>query len=123
MRYPLFWQGLESLFGSDKETHGVSKRLRDRISYLLADKLKEQRGLHNKVRACYSVSSDIVHGRWEDSQDFHNVHMYLTEAIVRTVVREMAGRQGVLDVFISAERDAWLEAWGKSQLCVPPPLP
>ena len=29
LRYPLYWQGLESLFGSDNKIYGVSKRLRD----------------------------------------------------------------------------------------------
>lgn len=34
-RYPLFWQGLESLFGADDDSSGISRRLRDRISILL----------------------------------------------------------------------------------------
>ena len=46
---------------------------------------QQQTILHNQVKACYSERSSIVHGRWEDSQEFHDVHMYTTEAIVRTV--------------------------------------
>jgi hypothetical protein len=121
LRYPLFWQGLESLFGSDKEIYGVSKRLRDRISYFLTDNSKDQKDIHDKVKACYAVRSNIVHGRWEDSQEFHDIHMYTTEAIVRTVIREIADRHGVLAVFLSAKRDAWLQAWVQSQSFVPPP--
>jgi hypothetical protein len=90
LRYPLFWQGLESLFGSDKEIYGVSKRLRERISYFLGGNAKDQQDIHDKVKACYTARSDIVHGRWEDSREFHDVHMYTTEAIVRTVVRQIA---------------------------------
>jgi hypothetical protein len=123
VRYPLFWQGLESLFGSDQETYGISRRLRDRISYFLASNSKDQQDIHDKVRACYAVRSDIVHGRWEDSHEFHDIHMYTTEAIVRTVIRQMADRQGMLSVFISAKRDGWLEAWVQSKSFVPPPFP
>jgi hypothetical protein len=47
-RYPLFWQGLESLFGSDDD-RGVSRRLRDRISYFLANDPKTQQE-HRKTR-------------------------------------------------------------------------
>jgi hypothetical protein len=123
LRYPLFWQGLESLFGSDKDTNGVSKRLRDRISYFLADDATVQQELHDKVKACYAERSAIVHGRWEDSQEFHDVHMYTTEAIVRTVVRHIADRPGMLDVFLSPKRNQYLEAWVKSKAFAPPPVP
>jgi Apea-like HEPN len=123
LRYPLYWQGLESLFGSDDEIYGVSKRLRDRISYFLADNARDQRDLHDKVKACYAVRSEIVHGRWEDSPEFHDVHMYTTEAIVRTVVRHIADRPGMLGVFLSPKRDDFLEAWVQSKSFVPPTLP
>ena len=121
LRYPLFWQGLESLFGSDTDTYGVSKRLRDRISYFLADNQATQTELHDKVQACYAQRSAIVHGRWEDSQEFHDVHMYTTEAIVRTVVRHMASKPGMLDVFLSPQRNEFLEAWVTSKVYTPPP--
>ncbi len=122
LRYPLFWQGLESLFGSETDTNGVSKRLRDRISYFLADGQSTQAELCEKVKACYAKRSAIVHGRWEDSQEFHDVHMYTTEAIVRTVVRHIADKPGMLKVFLSSNRDAFLEAWVKSKAFVPPAI-
>lgn len=50
LRYPLFWQGLESLFGSQKRTNGVSKRLRERISCLLADDDQTRQALNHQVR-------------------------------------------------------------------------
>jgi hypothetical protein len=123
VRYPPFWQGLESLFGSETETFGVSKRLRDRISYFLAANATEQQGLHDKVKGCYASRSDIVHGRWEDSQKFHDVDMYTTEAIVRTVARQIADRPGMLPVFLSPQRDDFLEAWVQSRAFTPPPFP
>ena len=123
LRYPLFWQGLESLFGSEQEVYGVSKRLRDRISYFLAANSKDQQDIHDKIKACYAVRCDIVHGRWDDSHDFHDVHMYTTEAIVRTVIRQMADRQGMLSIFLSPKRDAFLEAWVQSKAFTPPPIP
>jgi hypothetical protein len=123
LRYPLFWQGLESLFGSDDEIYGVSKRLRDRASYFLADNVNDQIDLHDKVKACYSVRSEIVHGRWEDSQEFHDIHMYTTEAIVRTVTRKMANTPGMLGAFLSPARSDFLEAWVQSKAFTPPPFP
>jgi hypothetical protein len=123
LRYPLFWQGLESLFGSDTDTNGVSKRLRDRISHFLADDAAVQRELHDKVKACYAERSAIVHGRWEDSLEFHDVHMYTTEAIVRTVVRHIADRAGMLNVFLSQERNKYLETLVKSNAFGSSPVP
>ncbi len=123
LRYPLFWQGLESLFGSDTDTSGVSKRLRDRISYFLADNQRTQAELHDKVKACYAERSAIVHGRWEDSQAFHDVHMYATEAIVRTVVRHIAVKPAMLGAFLSTNRNQFLEAWVQSKAFAPPPMP
>jgi hypothetical protein len=123
LRYPLYWQGLESLFGSDNETYGVSKRLRDRISYFLADNPQDQNDLHDRVKASYAVRSEIVHGRWEDSQDFHDIHMYTTEAIVRTVIRKMADTPVMLGAFLSPRRDEFLEAWVQSKSLTPPQFP
>ena len=123
LRYPLFWQGLESIFGSDTDNNGVSKRLRDRISYFLADNESTQQELQDKVKVCYAERSAIVHGRWEDSPEFHDVHMYTTEAIVRTVVREIADRPGMLRAFLSPKRNAFLEAWVQSRAFTPPPMP
>jgi hypothetical protein len=123
LRYPLYWQGMESLFGSDSETYGVSKRLRDRISYFLADNAKDQSDLHDKVKACYSARSEVVHGRWEDSQEFHDIHMYLTEAMVRTVIRKIGDTPGMLGAFLSPKRDDFLEAWVRSKSFTPPPFP
>jgi hypothetical protein len=123
LRYPLFWQGLESLFGSDADTSGVSKRLRDRISYFLADNQNTQTELHDRIKACYAERSAIVHGRWEDSQEFHDVHMYITEGIVRTVVRNIADKPGMLGAFLSPKRNHFLEAWVKSKAFAPRPIP
>ena len=123
LRYPLFWQGLESLFGSDTDIRDVSKRLRERISYFLADNQRTQTELHDEVKACYAERSAIVHGRWEDSQAFHDVHMYTTEAIVRTVVRDIAAKPGMLGAFLSPKRNQFLEAWVQSKAFAPPPMP
>jgi hypothetical protein len=122
LRYPLFWQGLESLFGSDTDNTGVSRRLRDRISYFLATNAKDHCDLHDKVKACYAQRSKIVHGRWEDSSEFREVYMYTTEAIVRTVVRHIADRPGMLGVFVSPKRNPYLETWVKSRAFTPPPI-
>jgi len=56
------------------------------------------------VKACYRVRSEIIHGRWEDDPDFDD-HMYNTEAIVRTVVRHIADKPGMLGAFLSPKRD------------------
>jgi Apea-like HEPN len=116
-RYPLFWQGLESLFGNDDD-RGVSRRLRARISYFLADNVTTQQDLGEKVKACYRVRSEIVHGRWEDDPNFDD-HMYTTEAIVRTVMRHIADKS-MLPIFLSPKRDQFLEAWVQSKASLPP---
>lgn len=123
MRYPLFWQGLESLFGSDSDKWHVSERLRNRISYFLATSAKVLQKLEGQVKACYGARSDIVHGRWEETEEFHKVHMYDTECIVRTVVRHIADKPGMLDAFLSPKRDEFLEAWVRSKAFAPPPFP
>jgi hypothetical protein len=120
LRYPLYWQGLESLFGSETDPYRVSKRLRNRISYFLADNARVQQELHDKIEASYAKRCDIVHGRWEDSQEFRDVHMYTTECIVRTVVRQIADRPGMLGAFLSPKRNEFLEAWVQSKAFTPP---
>ena len=112
-----------SLFGFDTDNDGVSKRLRDRVSCFLADNQNNQQELHDKVKACYAERSALVHGRWEDSKEFYDLHMYTTECIVRTVVREIADRQGILGMFLSPKRNAFLEAWVQSKAFTPPPIP
>src|SRR5262249_9372186 len=88
-RYPLFWQGLESLFGADAPKAGLTKRLCKRISLFIAETAAAQRDLYEKVEACYNTRSAIVHGRLEEWPDVELV-MSDTEAIVRTVIRHLA---------------------------------
>lgn len=114
-RYPLFWQGLESLFGAEDDSRGISRRLRERISYFLAEDCPTQQKLHAMVRACYKTRSDIVHGRWDEGPELDDL-MGKTEAIVRTVVRDIADKPGMLDVFMSSERDRWLKEWVASKV-------
>lgn len=123
MRYPLFWQGLESLFGSDNEERGIGKRLRERISYFVAENETQRSLLNDQVKECYAQRSAIVHGRWEDSREFHDVHMYTTEAIVRTVLRYVVERPGMLAMFLSQRRNYFLQTWVQSQAFAPPPMP
>ena len=121
-RYPLFWQGLESLFGAEDESPGISRRLRERISYFLAEDSPTQQNLHAMVKACYKTRSEIVHGRSDGGSEIDD-HMGDTETIIRTVVRDIADKPGMLDVFVSPERDSWLQAWVASKAFTPPPLP
>ena len=100
----------------------MSRRLRERISYFLAGNAKDQKDLYDKVEVCYGTRSDIVHGRWEQNAEFEE-QMYVTEAIVRTVVRHIADKPGMLGAFISPERDDFLEAWVRSKAFTPPPFP
>jgi len=46
-----------------------------------------------------------------------------TEAIVRTVVRHITDKLGMLRAFLSTKRDDWLEGWVQSKAFTPPPLP
>jgi len=121
-RYPLFWQALESLFTSETKTWKVTERLCSRISYFLADNVKDQQDLYAKVDTCYATRSKIIHGRWDDGPEI-KARMADTEAIVRTVIRTIADRPGVLGAFLSPKRDEWLEAWVQSKSFAPPPFP
>jgi len=93
--------------------------LRERISYFLAENASTQQDLCERVKACYRVRSEIVHGRWEDDPDFDD-HMYTTQAIVRTVLRYIADKPGMLPIFLSPKRDRFLEAWVQSKAFMPP---
>lgn len=120
-RYPLFWQGIESLFGSDK-TWKVSPRIRNRLSYFLADSAVDRQKLSDDIEACYKTRSEIVHGRWDEGLELEE-RMYYTEAVVRTVVRHIADKPGILEAFLSPKRDDFLETWANSKSLMPPPLP
>jgi hypothetical protein len=121
-RYPLFWQGLESLFTSERKTWKVTERLCARISYFLADNAADQQKLSDMVDACYTTRSKIIHGRWDEGPEIDD-RMADTEAIARTVVRHILEKPGMLDAFVSLKRDDFLEAWVQSKSFVPPPLP
>jgi hypothetical protein len=120
-RYPLFWQGLESLFGSDDNIRRVTKRLCERISFFLADSATVQQELFEKAKVCYKTRSEIVHGRWEEGPELET-DMAHTEAIVRTVTRQLLEIPGMLDVFISEDRNRFLEEWVTSESIEPPPF-
>jgi hypothetical protein len=46
-----------------------------------------------------------------------------TEAIVRTVTRQLLEIPGMLEVFISEDRNRFLEEWVTSESIEPPPFP
>lgn len=81
--------------------------------------IREQ--VSEKVKVCYGMRSEIVHGRWEEGPEIELL-MADTEAIVRTVVRHTADKPGMLDVFGSPQRDDFLEAWVRSGSFTPPPF-
>jgi hypothetical protein len=121
-RYPLLWQALESLFTDEVKEWKVTQRLRDRISYFLADNPKDQEDIFQKVEVCYAMRSKMVHGRLSEWPEVE-LHMSHTEAIVRTAIRHILERPGMLAAFISPRRDEFLDAWVASQSFVPPPTP
>lgn len=51
-RYPFFWIGLESLFGSD-ETNEIGYKLAQRIAFFIANNPEDARSLFKKVKTCY----------------------------------------------------------------------
>jgi hypothetical protein len=121
-RYPLFWQGLESLFGSEQKTWKVTPRLCARLSYFLADSPILQQELFARVNACYDSRSKIIHGRWEEGPQLDEDMLY-TENVARTVVRHIIEKPGMLAAFLSPKRDDFLEAWVQSKAFTPPPFP
>jgi len=118
-RYPLFWQGLESLFSSDTKWWKVTERLCDRISYFLADNDADQQKLSTMVNDCYKIRSNIVHGGWDEEPEIED-RMADTENIVRTVVRHILMKPEMIAPFLSQKRDDFLEAWVQSKSYAPP---
>jgi hypothetical protein len=104
----MFWMGLESLFGAEDKSWKITRRLCNRISFFLADSADTQRKLFDKVEACYNRRSEIIHGRWEDDPTIDQA-MADTEAITRTVVRHLLEKPGMLETFISSDRNRFLE--------------
>ncbi|MCX6591389.1 MAG: HEPN domain-containing protein [Acidobacteria bacterium] len=113
-RYPLFWQGLESLFTSESKTWKVARRLCERISVFLADKASDRERLFEMVEACYDTRSKIIHGRWDEGPEMED-RMADTENIARTVVRRILERPGMTELFVSPNRDALLESLVQSK--------
>jgi hypothetical protein len=120
-RYPFFWMALESLFGADDAAE-IGYKLAQRISFFLADTPDDARELFKKVKACYRMRSIIIHGRWKDDPKIDEV-MYTSEAIVRTVFRDLISNPDLLRTFISRHRDKFLEDWVFSRKTDRPPYP
>jgi hypothetical protein len=121
-RYPLFWQGLESLFGSHDKTWKVTVRLCNRLSYFLADAAPVQQELYAKVNDCYDARSKIIHGSLVEGDAFDRL-MLDTERIARTAMRHILEKPRMLEIFVSNKRDDFLERWVQSGRFVPPPFP
>jgi hypothetical protein len=121
LRYPYFWMGLEALFGAE-DGREIGYKLAQRIAFFLADTPEIARDLFKKVKKCYEMRSKIVHGRWKDDPKIGDV-MAVTESIARTVVRRMMEKPEMVQVFISKERDQFLEDWVFSRSTDPPPYP
>jgi len=121
-RYPLLWQSLESLFTDEVKERNVTQRLRDRISYFLAGSEHEQQALSEKVRGCYKMRSKIVHGRMSAWPEVH-VQMEHSEAMLRTCIRHILEKPGMLAAFVSPRRDEFFDAWVASKAFTPPRLP
>jgi len=121
LRYPLFWQGLESLFTSETKAWKVTERLCTRLSFFLADNAQTQQDLFDKANICYDTRSKIIHGRWQPGTEI-NQPMADTEAMVRTVVRHLLERPGMIGAFVSPKRDDFLDAWVQSKAFTPPPF-
>ncbi len=120
LRYPLFWQGLESLFASETKAWKVTELLCNRISFFLADNAGDQQALFRKVETCYETRSKIVHGRWKPGPGIDR-QMADTENICRTAMRHILEKPAMVDAFISPRRDDFLDAWVQSGTFTPPP--
>src|ERR1035438_281845 len=80
-----------------------------------------QQDLFDKANICYDTRSKIIHGRWQPGTEI-NQPMADTEAMVRTVVRHLLERPGMIGAFVSPKRDDLLDAWVQSKAFTPPPF-
>jgi hypothetical protein len=110
---------LEALFGAN-ESGEIAYKLSQRIAFFLAENPKDARDLFRMVKRCYNTRSKIVHGRWDNDPKIDAV-MYDTEAIVRTVLRNLLTKPDMLKTFLSKHRDQSLEDWVFSRSTDPPP--
>jgi hypothetical protein len=107
-RYPFFWIALESLFGPDQQSLGITKRLARRISRFLCSNQKTANQMYDAVLQCYNVRSEIVHGRW-DQNPRTTPCVAQTEGIVRSVFLRLLNDPNLLAIFLSSGRDQFLE--------------
>jgi hypothetical protein len=68
------------------------------------------------------MRSKIVHGRLGDWPEVE-AQMADTEAIVRTAIRHVLEKPGMLQAFIAPKRDEFLDQWVNSKAFTPPPIP
>ena len=107
-RYPFFWMALEALFGPNDPGETTFK-LCQRIGFFLGgDNLEIARDIFKKAKTCYGMRSRIVHGRWKDDPNIAGV-MADTEAIARTALRHVLEHPNLLQVFMSKDRDGFLD--------------
>jgi hypothetical protein len=107
LRYACFWIALEALFGAEDGTE-VTYKVSQRIALFLADSPQVARDLFRKAKRCYQTRSKIIHGRWEHDPKIDAV-MADTEAIIRTALRHLLDYPDLLKIFMSRERDRFLE--------------
>jgi hypothetical protein len=108
IRYLLFWVGLESLFGSD-DGREISYKLAQRIAFFLCDSPETAKATFREIKKCYSMRSQIAHGRWEDSESFDHL-MGETEAYARRAFLRLIEAPNLMTIFTSRkQRDEYLE--------------
>src|SRR5262249_51143322 len=84
-------------------------KLCQRIGFFIGgNNLQIARDIFKKAKNCYNTRSKIVHGRWKDDPAIDGV-MADTEAIAPTALRHILDDQGLLKVFVSNQRDGFLE--------------
>jgi hypothetical protein len=109
LRYPLFWVGLESLFGPD-DGNEITYKLAQRIAFFISKDRTSAREAFRKVKACYGMRSKILHGRLKDHSKMDEL-MQQTEEIVRASFTRVIDDLDMMPIFLAKDRDGLLEDW------------
>lgn len=89
--FMLFCTAIEALLGSKKENAGVTERLSDRMSFLIAQSVMERETIKNEFLKAYKLRSNIIHtGKPKIGQEGRASLSFLRKSLEEAIRKEMS---------------------------------